>query len=218
MSKDPQLQGHVFFRTCLLNISTGEKINRIWEMKGNHLLSEQKLSQNYSFTKNPSMMAEWWQEIARKGLNRKDNSSLDKAILALMEQLNRKTKMIVISDCKCRFRGQTPKIWYIEYRLKLEIILANDEVYMLGGTVIVNQDFSEATVIDFESFSVETNELSMSKKDREDLILTIRNKILEDKVLVDIGHTVIDYYNIREIDMDLKSEYYKAKLDFLLVN
>lgn len=73
-------------------------------------------------------------------------------------------------------------------------------------------------IVNKESYSAENTNIAMSKKEREDLILTIRNKIISDNVLSDLEDTVIDYFYIREIDMDIKTDLFKAKLDLLLVN
>lgn len=80
----------------------------------------------------------------------------------------------------------------------------DDEIHVLGGTVVLSSDFRESKISEKESYTAEDNKnLVMTKKEREDLILTIRNKIIEDKIILDLEDTVIDYYNIREIDMNL---------------
>lgn len=69
------------------------------------MLSDSKLHLSQPFTIGGVKSHENWQEITKKGLNRRDNASLDKAISELLGDFDKQPKMIVISDATVRVKS-----------------------------------------------------------------------------------------------------------------
>jgi len=218
-SKEPKVAGHIYFKVELLNISTGDRVFRVWEMKDNHLLADNKLENPFPFTNCGYVYADWSQELTQKGLSRKDNISLDQVLTMLESDNEVSYKMVVVSEGSCKLqRDQNDEIW-LEYRIWVDFITHADRVitYRCRARLSKDLDCCEILEKDFAPAHEDKPEtIELSTQEEEEIVLFARDYLVNVN-LIESGDCIVDHYYIRLIER-LDTQTYKFTIDLLMIN
>lgn len=187
--EDVEEDGHTFFKIEVKDMNSGELALRLWEMKGDILISDQTFLDEYEKL---GFSASWyfqtWQKLWGDRLDSTKNFSLKYAIREAVVKFKVKFRRYIVTNVYYRNRTLMDKLFIgLEYKIQGEYVDFEDKTHKYEWIVIGSKNLKAYQLVHTEHFELtdsqtKTSDLSLEEKTqiilfaREELIKATLNK------------------------------------------
>jgi len=217
----PKTTSHEYFKVQLIHLSTGEIVTRLWEAKGNCLVSDSRCDPNQITSAVVDVYpTEWWQSLADEVLSEDANKSLAPLLKHFRHKIGPNGQFNIIRGfCRPSLGKNKEDIW-LEYKLHVSPGPSNKTI-AIKGRVQLKEENQEPThqskdvqkewvseIVDtptptYEGLRELTNDV------KENIVLYAREELARTEFLNSWKEWIVDCYNFvymkREISGVIKS-------------